>query len=72
MIEEMKEQNNTILLAYLNEYGTLLDVFMLHSSGVEPHIRLLNEINAAKVQLIRTPYLGYVTGYEPIRFLHII
>eukprot|EP00116_Pleurobrachia_bachei_P009205 sb/3469467/ len=44
----MKEQNNTILLAYLNEYGTLLDVFMLHSNGVEPHIRLLNDINAAK------------------------
>ena len=48
-IEELEGSTNTNLIVYLNEYGSLVDVFLLQSTSSESHHQLYNAVYQAKV-----------------------
>lgn len=48
-ITELEEHQNSILLVYLNEFGSAVDSFLLSSSSRESHLSFLNSISTAQV-----------------------
>ena len=49
-IEELHYASHTNVVVYLNEYGSLVDMFLLQSHSQESHTTLLNAVIQAKVQ----------------------
>ena len=53
-IEELNYASHTNVVVYLNEYGSLVDMFLLQSHSQESHTTLLNAVIQAKVQFNST------------------
>lgn len=47
-VEELKDYTNTTVFVYSNEYGSLVEMFLLQSVTQESHNTMLNFINQAK------------------------
>ena len=48
-IEELSYASHTNVVVYLNEYGSLVDMFLLQSHSQESHTTLFNAVIQAKV-----------------------
>ena len=49
-IEELSYASHTNVVVYLNEYGSLVDMFLLQSNSQESHQTLFNAVIQAKVR----------------------
>jgi len=61
-VTELDEHQNSLLMVYLNEFGSAVDSFLLSSSSRESHLSFLNSISTAQVCHIEifTLYLHYL------------
>ena len=51
-IEELSNASHTNVVVYLNEYGSLVDMFLLQSTSQESHQTLFNAVIQAKVRFL--------------------